>query len=141
MIHGRHFSLLHATLIILFLLSQSEAVPQFSCDRSNPATKSFPFCDDRLPIAARAKDLVSRLTVDEKIKQLINTAAPIPRLNISGYQWWAESPHVVTPYVGGMSFDYGPIKNATMFPQIIHMVASFDTHQWYRIAKVIILCN
>ncbi|KAH6778202.1 Glycosyl hydrolase family protein [Perilla frutescens var. frutescens] len=126
------------TIIIIFLStnSQSDATPPFSCDPSNPSTRSLPFCNTHLPIAARVNDVVSRLTLDEKIQQLVNTAAAIPRLNISAYEWWSEALHGVSRHGRGVSFN-GSIKSATMFPQIILSAASFDSHLWFRIAQAI----
>lgn len=135
------FLLLTTVLSLLSLLSQSSAAasppprPPFSCDESNAATRSLPFCNARLPICARVRDLVSRLTLDEKISQIVSSSAAIPRLNISFYEWWSESIHGVSPHGNGFDF-IGKIKAATMFPQTILAAASFDPHLWYRIAQV-----
>ncbi|KAK6130704.1 hypothetical protein DH2020_035558 [Rehmannia glutinosa] len=134
-IHGQKLSLLHTTIFFLFLSAES-LNPPFSCDPSNPSTNSLPFCNTLLPISARVKDLVSRLTLDEKIQQLVNTAAAVPRLNISAYEWWSEALHGVSRHGKGVSFN-GAITSATMFPQIILAAASFDSHLWYRVAQAI----
>ncbi|XP_057786037.1 probable beta-D-xylosidase 7 [Salvia miltiorrhiza] len=120
----------------VFLPAQSDATPPFSCDPSNLSTNLFPFCNTSLPIAARVKDIVSRLTLDEKIQQLVNNAAAVPRLNISAYEWWSEALHGVSRHGKGVTFS-GSIKSATMFPQIILSAASFDSQLWYRIAQAI----
>ncbi|KAE8683299.1 Glycosyl hydrolase family protein isoform 3 [Hibiscus syriacus] len=57
------------TTSLLIILSESTQ-PPFACDSSDPATKSYPFCDPTLPTTERVRDLVSRLTLDEKISQL-----------------------------------------------------------------------
>ncbi|GER40282.1 beta-xylosidase 1 [Striga asiatica] len=119
------------TLLTLFLCAQS-AAPPFSCDSSK-----LPLCDARLPIGARVKDLVSRLSLDEKIQQLVNTAASIPRLNISAYEWWSEALHGISRHGKGINFGAGPVKSATMFPQVILTAASFDANLWYRVAQAI----
>lgn len=135
---GLH-SLISLTTTILFLSllpvhTESAQLP-FSCDSSNPSTSSYPFCKTSLPISKRAQDLVSRLTLDEKISQLVNTAAPIPRLGIPGFEWWSEALHGVANAGPGIHFN-GTIKAATSFPQVILTAASFDTGLWYRIGQV-----
>ncbi|KAL1561549.1 putative beta-D-xylosidase 7 [Salvia divinorum] len=126
-------------IISIFLYTnsaQSDATPPYSCDPSNPSTNSLLFCDATLSVAARAGDLVSRLALDEKVGQLANSAPSIPRLGVSAYEWWSEALHGVSRHGRGISFG-GPIKSATMFPQIILSAASFDSRLWYRIAQAI----
>ncbi|KAM3688334.1 hypothetical protein ACJW31_10G141600 [Castanea mollissima] len=136
---GLH-SLISLTTTILFLsllpVHTDSAQPPFSCDSSNPSSSSYPFCKTSLPISKRAQDLVSRLTLDEKISQLVNTAPPIPRLGIPGFEWWSEALHGVANAGPGIHFN-GTIKAATSFPQVILTAASFDTGLWYRIGQVI----
>lgn len=118
--------------------STLQPLPPFSCNPNNPSTTSLPFCNTLLPINDRAVDLVSRLTLDEKISQLVNKAAAIPRLGIPYYQWWSEALHGVAMADGvenGFAFN-GTIQAATSFPQVILTAAAFDDHLWYRIAKV-----
>src|SRR5690606_34507469 len=54
-----------------------------------------PYLDPTLPADVRAADLVSRMTVEEKISQLTNEAAAIPRLGVPEYEWWNECLHGV----------------------------------------------
>ncbi|XP_015071729.1 probable beta-D-xylosidase 7 [Solanum pennellii] len=122
-------------LVLLFLRAESTK-PPFSCDSSNPNTSSYPFCNAALPIPQRVNDLVSRLTVDEKILQLVNGAPEIPRLGISAYEWWSEGLHGISRHGKGTLFN-GTIKAATQFPQIILTASSFDENLWYRIAQAI----
>ncbi|GAB2273337.1 Probable beta-D-xylosidase 7 [Dionaea muscipula] len=110
--------------------------PPFSCDSSNPSTSKFTFCKTQLPVKQRAEDLVSRLTLDEKVSQLVNDAPAIPRLGIPAYQWWSESLHGVANAGRGISFQ-GVVRAATSFPQVILTAASFDSHLWFRIGQVI----
>ena len=42
-----------------------------------------------LPAQQRAKDLVRRMTVAEKVTQLVNQSRAIPRLNVPAYDWWS----------------------------------------------------
>jgi hypothetical protein len=132
-------TLFHLTSFLIFIFAES-AQPPFSCDYSNPSTKSYLFCQTSLPISQRVKDLVSRLTLDEKISQLVDTTPPIPRLGIPAYTWWSEALHGVAflPDVSerqGIHFN-GTIRSATSFPQVILTAASFDPRLWYRIGQV-----
>jgi beta-glucosidase len=67
------------------------------------------------PIEARVADLVSRMTLEEKVSQMVHGAAEIPRLGVPAYNWWNECLHGVAR--AGV---------ATVFPQAIGMAASFD---------------
>lgn len=129
---------IHILFLILCVLAESTR-PPFACDSSNSATNSLPFCRNSLSIGRRAADLVSRLTLDEKISQLVNTAPAIPRLGIPAYEWWSEALHGVADAGPGVSFAGGSIPAATSFPQVILTAASFDDYLWYRIAQVISL--
>ncbi|MCH97965.1 beta-D-xylosidase 7-like, partial [Trifolium medium] len=116
--------------------AESPTQPPYSCDITNPLTKSYPFFNLKLPIAERAKDIVSRLTMDEKLTQLINTAPSIPRLGIPSYQWWSEALHGVADFGFGIRLGGNlSIKGATIFPQVILTTASFDPKLWYKINK------
>ncbi|XP_061351141.1 probable beta-D-xylosidase 7 [Gastrolobium bilobum] len=123
-------------LIHHHLVHAESTQPPYACDGSNPSTRSFVFCNPKLPISQRAKDLVSRLTLDEKLAQLVNSAPPIPRLGIPSYQWWSEALHGVADAGPGIRFN-GTIKSATSFPQVILTAASFDPNLWYQISKAI----
>lgn len=134
--------MLSPTFFVFFLLLTQALVhgdlaqPPFACDWSNPATRSFPFCNPKLPVGQRAKDLVSRLTLDEKLAQLVDSAPPIARLGIPAYKWWNEALHGVSNAGRGIRFN-GTIPSATSFPQVILTAATFDSHLWYRIGQVI----
>ncbi len=91
----------------------------------NPTT-SFPFQDPALPVAARAADLVSRLTLNEKIAQMVHPASGIERLGIPAYNWWNECLHGVAR--AGV---------ATVFPQAIGLAATWDTALMGQVATVI----
>ncbi len=81
------------------------------------AQSRFPFQDTSLGFEQRVNDLVSRLTLEEKVAQMQNTTPAIERLGIPAYDWWNEVLHGVarTPY------------KVTVFPQAIAMAATFDT--------------
>lgn len=67
------------------------------------------------PAQARARDLVSRMTLDEKARQMQNAAPAIPRLDLPAYDWWNEGLH-------GLARS----GEATVFPQAIGMAATWD---------------
>lgn len=75
---------------------------------------------------ARVDDLVSRMTLEEKVSQMQNQAAAIPRLGIPAYDWWSEAIHGVA--ISGY---------ATVFPQAIGMAASWDIDLIRREASII----
>ncbi|XP_062220354.1 probable beta-D-xylosidase 7 [Phragmites australis] len=108
--------------------------PPFTCGAGAPP--NIPFCDVRLPVDRRADDLVSRMTVDEKISQLGDQSPAIARLGVPAYKWWSEALHGVSNAGRGIHLD-GPLRAATSFPQVILTAASFNPHLWYRIGQVI----
>ncbi|KAL3618002.1 putative beta-D-xylosidase 7 [Castilleja foliolosa] len=127
------FTLLTLTTTLISA-AVSASGPPFSCGRQT--NKSFKFCEPTLPIHQRARDLVSRLTLDEKISQLVSSAPAIPRLGIPAYEWWSEALHGVSGYGRGISFA-GKISAATSFPQVILSASTFDSHLWYSIGQAI----
>ncbi|CAI9763894.1 unnamed protein product [Fraxinus pennsylvanica] len=125
--------------ILLIKIVTTHPLPPFSCDTTNPSTNSFTFCNTSLPISKRVDDLVSSLTLDEKISQLANKAYAIPRLGIPYYQWWSEALHGVAAAYrvqNGVMFN-GTIRAATSFPQVILTAATFDDKLWYHIGEAI----
>ena len=58
-------------------------------------TAAAPWQDPGLPFAARAADLAGRLTLEEKVSQMVDVAAAIPRLGIPSYNWGNEALHGV----------------------------------------------
>jgi beta-glucosidase len=78
----------------------------------------YPFQNTSLSFEQRVNDLVSRLTLEEKVAQMSDVTPAIPRLGVPAYDWWNEVLHGVarTPY------------HTTSFPQAIAMAATFDTN-------------
>jgi len=74
----------------------------------------------------KSEDLVSRMTLDEKVAQLANTAPAIPRLGIPSYNWWTESLHGA---IGAVE--------TTNFPEPIGLAATFDTSLVKQVAGTI----
>lgn len=81
------------------------------------SAQQYPFQNTSLSFEQRVNDLVSKLTLQEKVAQMMNATPAIERLGIPAYDWWNEVLHGVarTPY---------PV---TVYPQAIGMAATFDT--------------
>ncbi|HSC40442.1 MAG TPA: glycoside hydrolase family 3 N-terminal domain-containing protein, partial [Chitinophagaceae bacterium] len=81
------------------------------------AQTTYPYQNTSLSFEARVNDLVSRMTLEEKVSQMLNAAPAIRRLDIPAYDWWNEVLHGVarTPY------------RVTVYPQAIGMAATFDS--------------
>lgn len=75
----------------------------------------LPFRNTSLPIDQRVEDLISRLTPEEKVGQMMNSTPAIERLGIPPYNWWNEALHGVAR-----------AGKATVFPQAIALGATFD---------------
>ncbi|HYY96998.1 MAG TPA: glycoside hydrolase family 3 N-terminal domain-containing protein, partial [Pyrinomonadaceae bacterium] len=90
------------------------------------ANARAPYLDPSLPIQRRVDDLVSRMTLEEKVSQMMNAAPAIPRLGVPEYDWWNEALH-------GVAFN----GTATVFPQAIGLGATFDPLLVGRVAEVI----
>ncbi len=91
--------------------------------RPSCGSAACPFLNPALAPDERAKDLVGRMTLDEKVGQMQDVAPAIPRLGIPAYNWWNEALH-------------GVARNgfATNFPQSIGIAATWDTVLMGRIA-------
>jgi len=85
-----------------------------------------PYKDTGRPLDQRVDDLVSRMTLEEKVSQLTHAADAVPRLGIPAYNWWNEGLHGVAR--AGV---------ATVFPQAIGMAATFDEPLMRQIGDVI----
>lgn len=84
------------------------------------------YLDTSLPVELRAKDLVSRMTLEEKVSQMVHDAPPVERLGIPAYDWWNECLHGV-----------GRAGIATVFPQAIGLAATWNADLMHRVATVI----
>jgi beta-glucosidase len=107
-------------LCVLFTVLPAASARGFAQKASKhgaqPASSaSAPYLNPALPLPERVNDLVSRMTLAEKVSQMQNHAAAIPRLGIAEYDWWSEALH------GVARSGY-----ATVFPQAIGMAATFD---------------
>lgn len=89
-------------------------------------TYEFPFQNPSLDIKERVDDLVGRMTLEEKISQMMNSAPAIDRLGIPEYDWWSECLHGVAR--AGL---------ATVFPQSIGLGATWDEDMILRLSTAI----
>ncbi|THU41475.1 glycosyl hydrolase [Niastella caeni] len=91
---------------------------------ANAQNWKFPYQNHNLSFEERVNDLVSRMTLEEKVSQMLNASPAIPRLELLAYDWWNETLHGVarTPY------------NVTVYPQAIAMAATFDTAALFKMA-------
>jgi hypothetical protein len=93
---GPLLSLIYFCSLICFLCSSyvSAQNPVFPCDvDSNKVVATYGFCNTALSFSEWAADLVKRLTLQEKIKHIIDQTPAIPRLGIPSYNWWPEALH------------------------------------------------
>jgi len=90
------------------------------------ATPKPAYLDPTQPIGERVRDLISRMTLAEKISQMSHPAAAISRLGMPAYNYWNEALH-------------GVARNgrATVFPQAIGMAATWDADLVRRVASAI----
>jgi beta-glucosidase len=108
--------------------AQMPAQPQLPppTEEQIKAAAAMPFRNPALPIPQRVDDLVSRLTLDEKVSQTIDQAVAIPRLDIPEYNWWNEGLHGIAR--SGF---------ATLFPQAIGNAATWDAPLVHSIGEVV----
>src|SRR6476646_8952829 len=109
-----------ARLVIVGLALASSAGSVYAQD-AIPTYKN-----ETLPFDVRVKDLVARMTLEEKVSQMKDVAAAIPRLDVPEYNWWNEALHGVAR--SGL---------ATVFPQAIGLAATWDDSTIFRMANVI----
>ncbi len=110
------------TIAVLVGILLSGSLPALAADP--PAANVRKLADQR------AAALVSKLTLDEKVGQLVNVAPAIPRLGIPAYNWWTESLH------GAM----GTVPT-TNFPEPVGLAATFDDALVHDVAAVVSVEN
>src|SRR5215216_5624625 len=110
--------------VFIALASTSALLVLSSASRAQQAPPAYQ--NESLPFEARAKDLVSRMTLAEKVLQMKDVAPAIPRLGVPEYNWWNEALHGVAR--SGL---------ATVFPQAIGLAATWDDSAMFRMATVI----
>jgi beta-glucosidase len=105
-------------LLLLFIIVLSGCKPR--------EDYQYPYLNPNLSIEERVNDLVSRMTLDEKISQMVNQSPAIPRLGIPEYNWWSEGLHGIAR--AGL---------ATVYPQAIGLGATWDEDMMHKVASSI----
>ncbi|MEZ5038770.1 MAG: glycoside hydrolase family 3 C-terminal domain-containing protein [Saprospiraceae bacterium] len=112
----------HLLPLLLFSIAVIVIHLMTSCQKE----QLLPYLDTSLPFEVRVDDLVSRMTLEEKVGQMLNGAPAIERLGIPAYNWWNEGLH-------GMA----RAGLATVFPQAIGLGAMWDQTAMHEVAVVI----
>jgi beta-glucosidase len=117
---------LRKNLRIVSAIGAAYAAVTLTLQAQAPSQAQRPWFDPDRPIAARVEALVSEMTLDEKVGQMVDQAPAIDRLGVPAYGWWNEALHGVAR--AGV---------ATVFPQAIALAATFDEPLMQRVASII----
>ena len=98
-----------------FIYRFSLLIVLVSCTSYLQAQNDFPFKDPDLPMDQRINDLISRMTIDQKIEQLHFDAPAIPALGVKNWGYWNEALHGVARH-----------DEATVFPQVIGLGSTWN---------------
>lgn len=104
----------------------SAVPPAFPATSHDLTAASYPFRDTTLPLSVRIDDLVSRLSLTEKINQLLHENNAVDHVGVPAYNWWNEACHGI-----------GRNGRATVFPQVIGLSATWNRQLITRVAEVI----
>ena len=119
-------SRLRTCCVLAVLLTTIPCVFVAAQPQPGQAAAKLPYFNPDLPLEQRVGDLVSRMTLDEKVGQMLYNAPAIPRLQVPEYNWWGEALHGVAR-----------AGKATVFPQAIGLAATWDDKLMHRVASVI----
>ena len=97
----------------------------FVCCALPVSAQKYPYQNPDLSAQERAKDLCSRLTLEEKAMLMLDESPAIPRLGIKKFFWWSEALH------GAAN-----MGNVTNFPEPVGMAASFNPDLLYQVFDV-----
>jgi beta-glucosidase len=112
-----------ATGMCLTALACARTVPEQPLPLDSPTTV---YMDPDQPLETRVHDVLARLTLEEKVGQMLYEADAVPRLGIPEYNWWNEALHGVAR-----------TGRATVFPQAIGLAATWDSSLMFRVATAI----
>ena len=102
------------TLLFIFTSAQAQT------------SKAPLYKDPSQTVEQRAQDLVKRMTLEEKVSQMMNNSAAIDRLGVPAYDWWNEGLHGVAR----------TDMHVTVFPQAIGLAATFDKKAMFQMADI-----
>ena len=111
---------------LLSLLAVTACLTFFQCSKGPDYAGVQPWFNADLGTEARLDSLLSAMTLDEKVAQMMNSAPAIERLGIPAYNWWNDCLHGVARS-----------GRATVFPQAIGMAATWDENEMLRLSTVI----
>ncbi|CAM0907044.1 unnamed protein product [Alopecurus aequalis] len=97
----------------------------------------FRYCDASLPYPDRARDLVRRLTLEEKVRNLGDRAEGAARVGLPLYRWWGEALHGVSDIGPNGTYFGDVVPGATSFPLVINSAASFNETLWRAIGGAV----
>ena len=86
------------------------------------SAQNYPYQNASLTPAERARDIVSRMTLEEKATVMQDISEAVPRLGIKKFNWWSEALH-------GMA----NMGNVTVYPEPVGMAASFNDALVYKV--------
>jgi beta-glucosidase len=115
----------HASPVHLGLLAVFALLPIRAEAQQTSGAQSFPWMNPSLPVDQRVDDLISQMTLEEKVSQMRDHAPAIPRLGVPKYDWWNEGLH-------GVAF----AGYATNFPQVIGMAATWDEPLVHKMGQI-----
>lgn len=106
----------------------------------------FRYCHASLPYADRVRDLIGRMTVEEKVGALGDWTDGAARIGLPAYRWWSEALHGLSSTGPTTKFDdlatphlhsgVSAVYNATVFANVINSAASFNETLWKSIGQV-----
>ncbi|PVX44482.1 beta-glucosidase [Flavobacterium sp. 103] len=99
----------------------------FSIGYGQGQNKNYPFRNPDLDMEVRIKDLISRLTLEEKVSMMKHQSPAIDRLGVPAYNWWNEALHGVAR----------TSEIVTVFPQAIGMAATFDSDALQKMGDIV----
>ena len=86
------------------------------------SAQTYPYQNPALSPQERAKDIVSRMTIEEKAIVMQDVSEAVPRLGIKKFNWWSEALHGIAN-----------MGNVTVYPEPIGMAASFNDELIYKV--------
>ena len=109
------------SIVLLFCAGHVVSAQNLPIPEQSSPTRSL-YQNPNLSAKERAKDLCSRLTLEEKAKLMLDESPAIPRLGIKKFFWWSEALH------GAAN-----MGNVTVFPEPIAMASSFNPDLLYKV--------